>query len=483
MNEYVFFFIALVGTFLCLSDWRLGVYVSLGAGFFQDPIRKLLPGEPVYLTMLAAVYLAVTIFSAYTRGVRFNFKEIYELTPVFRTPLHLFVVLVVIEAFVTLFRFDSIIMAGIGLAAYLTPLPGLLLGYRFGVSRTHIITFIVAYLVFTSIMSAGLYLSMLGFDWTALRTVGEDLIVYSRVTGEPIVLLSGFFRAPEVAAWHTATSICMLVLLGIILKVSAKTRLLMGAMSLFYFGALLLTGRRKFLVEIALFLGFYGVFMIWSGNGTSKVAKTLFIAMVGVCISLLAFMSLSDEGTQTGIQAYYDRGTSVEEDMAGRASLMTIDSLQWVVEENGVFGQGAGTGSQGAQHFGGGAELVGLAAEGGIGKILGELGIPGLALLAWLLTGLWLYLLAIARLFKSRHAETGRLVFGLMSFLLANVFVYSIAHQIFGDLFVLMMLGLMLGFIFATPRFRAAGDSEERPLGRVPAIFPERMAGDMSRAG
>ncbi len=75
-------------------------------------------------------------------------------------------------------------------------------------------------------------------------------------------------------------------------------------------------------------------------------------------------------------------------DATDRASPMTIESFGWVVAQNGPMGAGAGTGSQGAQHFGGGAEIVGGAAEGGLGKIVAELGFPGFFLIVWFAVGL-----------------------------------------------------------------------------------------------
>ena len=51
----------------------------------------------------------------------------------------------------------------------------------------------------------------------------------------------------------------------------------------------------------------------------------------------------------------------------------------------GFFGLGAGVVSQGGQHFGVDEQLAG-AAEGGLGKVIVELGIPGLIILTWVLS-------------------------------------------------------------------------------------------------
>ena len=139
-----------------------------------------------------------------------------------------------------------------------------------------------------------------------------------------------------------------------------------------------------------------------------------------------------------------------------RASLMTVESFQYVIAKNGIFGSGAGTGSQGAQHFGGGAEIVGAAAEGGLGKVLAELGVPGLALLLWLVVSFARYIWAILIHVKSDVPVRATLTFWLLSFQAANASVYVIAHQVFGDIFVLVILGFSLGFILAIPQMQKA---------------------------
>ena len=55
-----------------------------------------------------------------------------------------------------------------------------------------------------------------------------------------------------------------------------------------------------------------------------------------------------------------------------------IAPIMWAYDRFGLFGAGLGVGTQGTQYFGGDAEIGAGAAEGGLGKITLELGIPGL---------------------------------------------------------------------------------------------------------
>jgi hypothetical protein len=144
---------------------------------------------------------------------------------------------------------------------------------------------------------------------------------------------------------------------------------------------------------------------------------------------------------------------------------VTIDSFQWVILRNGIFGSGAGTGSQGAQHFGGGANIVGDAVEGGLAKVLAELGVPGLVLLLWLVVGfvryIWSILMYITHS-KDVDPTQSKLIFGLAAFLMTNGVVYIIAHQVFGDPFVLIVLGFFLGFVLAMPKMAMRKTDDRR---------------------
>jgi hypothetical protein len=457
MSEFEIFTFVTLALAVCLIEWRIGFFVCLVMGFLQDPIRKIIPEEPVYFTVLIGGFVAATMVGAYSRGVHLNFRPIHIWNPVLKLPLTLFITLVLLSSMVTLASTSSFILAGIGLLAYLTPLPAILLGYFFSRNERDIMRVLKVYLVVSVLMTSGIYLSFMGYDWDVLRSVGEGLIAYSP-SGEQLVLFSGFLRSPEIAAWHAGTSICLLVLLSLVVKRQAALTSFSGFLILFFVGGLLLTGRRKFLAEIFLFISLYGILMTRYRKGIGKHA---FILMFGLAVALVGYFYLSPDQFRTGFDSYYERGATVQEDGTQRVFLMTVDSFQWVISKNGFLGSGAGTGSQGAQHFGGGSDLVGMAAEGGLAKVLAELGVPGLVLLLWLLISMGRYLWSIIMHVKEENPIRAKIAYGLVTFLIANVLVYAIAHQVFGDLYVLVILGFFLGFILAIPRM------QEAPKGNV----------------
>ena len=467
MNELEIFTFLTLALALCLLEWRIGFFVCLIMGFLQDPIRKMTPEEPVYFTVLVGVFVAATMVGAYARGVRLNFRSIHVWNPVLKLPLTLFITLVLFSSMVTLASTSSFVIAGIGILAYLTPLPAILLGYHFSRNERDIIRVLKVYLVVSVTMVSGIYLSYMGYEWDILRSVGEGLIAFSP-SGDQLVLYAGFMRSPEIAAWHAGASVCMLVLLSLVVKRQVALTSVAGLLILFFLGALLLSGRRKFLAEIFLFISLFGILLTRFRKGIGKHA---FVMMFGLALAFVGYLYFSPDEFRAGFGSYYERGATVREDGTDRVFLMTIDSFQWVIAKNGFLGAGAGTGSQGAQHFGGGSQLVGSAAEGGLAKVLAELGVPGLLLLLWLLVSMGRYLWSIILHVKQGDPTRAKITYGLVTFLIANVLVYAIAHQVFGDLFVLVMIGFFLGFILAIPRMQAA--PEQNVEYRVPNFgFP-----------
>jgi hypothetical protein len=452
---------------LCVARWRVGVSICLFVGFFQDPLRKLTLGEPIYFTALVGLPLAATILGAYLRNAGISFRPVHSWRKVLRRPLNLFILLVGIQSVAAIIKTGTPIIGAIGALSYMAPLPAIMLGYHFSRTETDITKFIKTYLAIGILMVSGIYLSYAGFDWRILKSIGEGLFVYSAEKGR-LNLYSGFLRTPEIAAWHAATSICLLTLLAFSLPRKPILKALAGVLVMFLLGALLLTGRRKFLVEIFLFVSTYALLLIWFLRTSIKSAfifKSAILLGAGLVVGSVSYMFFATDLAGNDIRPYYERGLNLRNEATDRATGTTIDSFQWVIARNGIFGSGAGTGSQGAQHFGGGSSIVGSAAEGGLAKVLAELGVPGLALLLWLAISFARYIWSII-MYITHAKDVGptlsKLIFGLAAFLMTNGVVYIIAHQVFGDPFVLIVLGFFLGFVLAMPKMQQQKNEDER---------------------
>ena len=484
MADFEVYGLVIIAMVLSFVNWRLGVLICLIVGFLQDPLRKLVPGEPVVFTALVAAPLLTTVLGARLRKVRISFRPLHSWSNALRNPLKWFMVLVLLQSAAAVIKTGNPIVGAIGALSYFAPLPAILLGYQFSRDQRDIEKAIRVYLILGVVMVSSVYLAYAGLNWTVLKQVGQGLFIYSQQRGR-LDLYSGFLRTPEIAAWHAAAAICLLLLAAMAIKSNAVLKCAGGALVVGLLGVILLTGRRKFLVEIVLFVSIYFLLLIWF-RGTAITSailakSTLFLAC-GLVLGSMAYLYVATDQTTTEIRPYYDRGVSVQGDVTKRVEVMTIESFQYVIAHNGILGSGAGTGSQGVQHFGG--QSTGAAAEGGLAKVLAELGVPGFVLMLWLVISLGRYVWSILRYTTEAEGldpSLKKLALGLVAFLVTNAFVYTIAHQVFGDPFVLIVLGLFLGFVMAIPKI-ANRRIEERRAGNDRRSMGNRADGER-RAG
>lgn len=466
--------LATLAAVVTLTDWRRGLLITVTVGFVQDPIRKLTPGEPIYLTVLVGAFFALTVLAAALQQRLPRLARVYEWRAFLRMPILAFAVIVAAQALHTLLRFGSPVLAGIGLLAYLMPLPAMLLAFLFARGRMRVQKLLGYYCAWSLVMAVGVYLSFLGYGWRVLEQVGQGLVISSH--GMTLEAHTGFLRSPEVAAWHIGSAACFLVILGALTPRSG-VRALLGAAVVFLIGAGLLTGRRKMLVEVVLFMGLYLCLLAYYRRGAWKVATlTLIITLVG---SAALIGSVRDDRSQHTLDPYLQRGMTGFDDASQRFSQLGLQSVVWAFRRHGWLGAGAGTGSQGAQYFGGGAALVGGAAEGGLGKVVTELGLPGLLALFWLGVAVLRYVRRTMAILKRETSALSLLTYGLLSFALANAATFIAASQVYGDFFVLLIVGWSMGFILAAPQVlkqdaRAFRARQQRSAGAASVPFARR---------
>jgi hypothetical protein len=443
MTEVIISTFLILGLLICLSDWRKGVFLCILFGFLQDPIRKSIPDEPVYLSAIIAFVAFATFAGAKIRLSNFNYRMLYAMKGFIRSPLNIFIAIVLIQSVVSFITIGSPQIALIGMLSYLSPIPILLLGFYFVRKPDDVLRFLKFYIFISILMSAGIYLSYMEFDWGILGAVGTELFVYP-VSGGAIKLHPGFLRSSEVAAWHAGASICFIFILFITTKGTKPFRWLSFPLTIYFLVAVILAGRRKIIAELIIFISFYGFLLLYFRRGAMKLA--VFTLVLGLLFAYLGGAYIIKDA-DSDLLKYFERPKGIVDASLERLNIMTVGSFKWAIMRNGFFGSGAGAGSQGAQHFGGGYVQVGGSAEGGLGKVLAELGVPGLIVFIWLLFALFRYLKWVLYDSQNRDFLENRMIYGIVSFLLANAVVFVTAHQVFGDIFVLFMLSLMIGFV------------------------------------
>lgn len=466
MLEALGFVVIAAAMVTALTNWKLGLQAAILTAVVQDPLRKLVPGEPIYFILVAGAVFAVACAAAMSAGVQFNPNRIFGWRRYVAMPANVFVVLLAVQAVLGFVHTGSVVVVGIGLLSYLAPVPAVMFAYHLAIrgGADTINRVLLFYVIVTGIALSTVVMQFAGFNWQILGEVGNGITIYD--FGTILEANSGIYRASEVAAWHAATCASFALLL-----LSARKRsLLRVAMSVLIVAAVLwvgvLTGRRKVLAEFILFACSY--FALWAFFLRGGLKTALAAAVVGM-VAYSGFLSFvgADSGQAEGPtqDMYVARGQTVFGDMGARFDQLGLGPVVWAYQRFGPLGGGVGLGSQGAAQFG--AQSQG-AAEGGLGKITLELGVPGLLIAMWLAVGLFRHIWYAMKFTERRSPALAPLQFGLAGLLLANVGTFAVATQVYADPTILLLLGTMLGFLLAMPALAERDATERHARQRAP---------------
>ena len=463
-------FFAVAVTF---ADWRRCLFVAVPVALLLDPLRKLVPGQPVVYVVLVGVVIGAAALAALKSGVSLMPTRIRGWRRYLAAPFGLFTAILIFQALNALTRFGNVIIPMIGLSAYLTPFVALCLAYQTVTrsSENFMTKFFQFYVVCVFLALLSICLQYIGYHWSVLGEVGVGLKIYDQNT--IMLAYSGLFRSSEVAAWHAATCVCFIIILTITRRITLGRALWAVALVLIIIGLGMLTGRRKFLVEIIVFVSVYVTLLLYFGRGAVRLALLAgFIGLVGFLA--LTLLMPDETGKVTAFNASYKLYVERSKTVLGfgvvadRINDLGLAPIGWAYDRYGLFGAGLGTGSQGVQQFGAMAQG---AAEGGLGKIWLELGAPGFVVLAWFGWALTRHLWAILKLVSRQSMPLSRMAFGLASFLVANVAAFAQATQAYGDIFVLLVIGTALGGLLAMPVL-----AERALQKRVLSLAPNRSS-------
>jgi hypothetical protein len=357
-----------------------------------------------------------------------------------------------VEALNSLQNFGNLMLPAIGLATYLLPLPAIMFGYQLAcrAGAASILRFMSTYLFCVMLALTTVYLEYAGFDWEVLGQVGGGLPLYDETFGK-LVSYAGIFRASEIAAWHAMTCACFALMLLTYRKINVQTLVTAAVIIAVVMGVGVLTGRRKALMEVAVFATTYVVLWLVLQKSAMKFGIVLAIAGATGFFWLVGQQENDLPNYVQGAyvyQSYVERSKTVFQDAPSRFVELGLAPVMWAYEEFGLFGAGLGAGTQGTQYFG--AAVAG-AAEGGLGKVTLELGVPGLLVIGWLAASVFHRIWQIMRTASLVSPKLARLSFGLFSFLLANAAGFSVATQAYGDFLILLIISWTLGFLLAVP--------------------------------
>ena len=432
----------LAATLVSVSDYRKGMIVIAATGLLQDLVRKLAPGQPAYLMGLVFVSFAATLFGALSvENPRWWRRRDWK---GLQTPIQLFGLVLLVQAAVSYLRIGSFVLIALGLAAYAGPVAAIVLGSWAGSARGVVERFLGVYLVIVIVMASGVVLYEAGLRWPSLMSIGPGLTVYDWQLGA-IYLPPGFFRAPEVASWHCATGACVAIVLATVGKVTPTRSIVLGGLATFLTWCVVVTGRRKGLGELVIFLAVFVFLQLWIRGRLGKLGGAVLVAIL---LGALAFQRYGLQEKAAGQIGSMIERTEASGGAGGRF-VGGVTSLPDVIRAAGLLGTGLGTGTQGSQHFRAEGEQWSAISEGGLARMVAELGLPGSLVALLLLYRFGRNLKGRASGLRRRTAKETSSLLGLIALLASNAVIFVSAHQIFGDPFVYLFLGLVAGFVVA----------------------------------
>lgn len=462
--------VVVLGPYLALvrPGWRALVLLVIPVGFYQEPLRKSIMGQPVTVQLAAVAVFALALVAVTTRFGLPSLTPLSGQSRYSRKLLLTFILVICLQSIHALARFGTLMVPMIGLLSYLLPIPALWVAYKFVRRPDDIRRFLVLYVSVAVILTSGVIANYQGIHSDLFSQVGDaPMVVYHQTVGV-VDLYCGYLRSPEIAAWHAAALACLTVTLAF----SFKSRIIRATapfVVIYAMATVILTGRRKALVIMVIYAVFYVAGLLLSRRRSSKAAAFAGIVIAGLLLGGSLVLAPEDSAPSP----HFERSATTFDDVYERFESLGLNTIKWAYASGGIFGLGTGAGAQGTQHIAGVATQY--AAEGGLGRIMLEVGPIGLILAV-------LCALAVAKqarrcvLLAGEHGQVlFRLSLGIISFIGANVPIFIGAAQVFGDPFVLMILGMQLGFVLSVPRIIALEQARGDVASNMQANTPRTM--------
>jgi hypothetical protein len=466
---------------LSLVDWRRGLLAVIVIGVLQDAFRKLTPGVPsTYIVWSMALYLTGAAVAIVSRGLP-PVRTIFLHDGRVRAAWIVFVLMISLQLVNALIRWASPVVPIFGALFYLGPPLAMLIACGYATGEKRLRRYLGFYALVLAPTCLTVYLSpTLQESWPVLRDVGtfigQELVIYD--VGTALKSYSGILRTGEISAWHAATAAIFLTTLSITARRQPRwllTALLIALM----IGVIVLTGRRKMLMTLSIFFIVQWALLAWFRKGMGKIA--VMIILVGT-LSSFSFTLLEPTSESS---LYVERSTTVFGDASERM-VLAFNLMKSAFNRSAGLGLGAGSAAQGGRYAGiDQSRAVGGSSESGLGFLMVELGLLGVLVVLWLL-------FAISRSIfgnlRKMAAMSDRLLLyqvSLLSFLFANLMTFTVATQIYGDYFVLLILGTVAGFVVRINnlaiRHVAAPPAPRLEMGKPRNVSPARQVEDTPR--
>jgi len=248
--------------------------------------------------------------------------------------------------------------------------------------------------------------------------------------------------------WHAVMAAMCSLVLGI--RERGARRLFWFLVAAWAIGAAMLCGRRKMILMLPLF----GIIFSWIYWRAKTATKAVAIAGTIVAIFIAGYTVYNQFSPDEGIEQYYVHYLG---DAPARAKFHGIDSVIETYRQSGFFGEGLGFAAQGSQNVEGDKPRTWQ--EGGLEKILVELGVPGFLSFILLAYTLIRAILKVIFYQLSPQSPDFPLFAGIAAMVIANMGSFSVSHQIFVDGFILAFYSFLTGILLSIGRL----DARNRP--------------------
>jgi hypothetical protein len=418
-----------------LVDWRRAWLLVIACGVIQDPVRKLTPGAPVYISFAVVALYASILFGA-RNEMRQHAADFARRFSSITSGIVIFVCLLIIAGVngVVTYGFDKWQAPMISFVTYIIPLIAALLGYTWFQREEMMMRFFRIYAGFTSVALIGTVLEYLRVHSRLLGLVSFEGDFIRHLPGIQIRMLSGIYRSPDVMAWHAS----MLTVIGVAFALRAGVRrqlLIWSAVAGWGFINCMIGGRRKAIYFVLVFC----VAFLW--RYLRRVQMAQIFAIIGLLVIVATVLNSLSSGEATSV---YTRGAVATR---GELGQRFEGGVMQTFRENGYMGAGLGTATQGVHHLLG-KNAIGWQ-EGGLGKVAIEVGLPGLIALLIMVVMVGRMLLILTQIDDVPGSSQFIRVM-LFALVMANVAGFVASAQAYTDAVLALTAGFLMGALFAS---------------------------------
>lgn len=435
-----------VAAVIALANWRWGICAAIAISLLQDPLRKVIPGTPAYLVLAALpVWLCALVSAA--RAGQLPVRRFLDQFPRVGWWARLFAAYLVIPAAISAtYGRNSWMITLLGAFVYATMFLMLVAGWRYPARKIGPAQIMAFYAVAVSFMLLGGPLEALGHQSgnPFLGTEALGHVWVTQRTGEAVYMRAGFFRSPDVMGWHAALTSMVAVILAF--RAKGAQRWFWAALAVLAILNVWLCGRRKMFSMILVFLGCYSLFVF----RFARIQKILSAAGTALMVVGLGWYLISSMFYDQAVERFYLTAFTEADEQIQRHG---VQAVLGTIRQAGFWGYGLGMSQQGVHNIPN-VETPRLWQEGGPGKLIAELGVPGNVL--YLALGVTFFITAYHVVRRTHGRPSFYLAAGLFAILVANVASSVVSAQIFGDPLVAFLLAFMAGLLMSEARERPA---------------------------